>query len=100
MILRDWTSDGYRDVARVASLRTGLRFGPERRAAVEAGIRLAMDRASLADPRDFLELLLTDPKAMDELAVEITGGESAFYRRGKAALSPWGMTLLSPHWFR
>jgi chemotaxis protein methyltransferase CheR len=60
--------------------RTGLSFPPSRRTLAEAGVRRMAERAAVADPLRYRELLVSDPAAMDELVAELTVGETYFFR--------------------
>lgn len=81
-------------IAAILERRTGLSFAPGREAVVEAGIRRAMQRAGILDPRRYLEVLeaSSDPgpgapgerapgqAPLDDLADELTVGETYFFR--------------------
>lgn len=60
--------------------RMGLVFGESRRSALEAGLATAMGRARLSDPQRYLECLQAQPELIDDLAGEITVGETYFFR--------------------
>ena len=75
-----WSDPAYEAVADLLVQRTGLLFGPARRQGAEAGIRRAMGRARIGDPRRYLELLAADAAALDDLVVELTIGETYFFR--------------------
>jgi chemotaxis protein methyltransferase CheR len=75
-----WTHPGYEAVAELLVQRTGLVFGPTRRASAETGIQRAMSRARVAVPERYLELLNTNADALDDLVVELTVGETYFFR--------------------
>ena len=75
-----WSDPAYEAVADLLVRRTGLLFGPPRRLGAEAGIRRAMGRARVADPTRYLDLLNADAAALDDLVVELTVGETYFFR--------------------
>ena len=75
-----WTNPAYEAVADLLVRRTGLVFGPTRRDSAEAGMRRAMGRAGVRDPERYRELLETDATVLDDLVVELTVGETYFFR--------------------
>ncbi len=66
--------------AELVRRRTGLVFGEARRSAFEAGLARAMRRARLTEPEVYLARLDTQPAFLDDLAGEITVGETYFFR--------------------
>jgi len=60
--------------------RTGLVFIQSRRPAFESGLLTCMRRAGLSDLRIYLERLAESPALSDDLAAEITVGETYFLR--------------------
>lgn len=60
--------------------RTGLSFPLTRREAMEAVIRRAMTRWTGNDAERYAAILACDPRALDELANELTVGETYFFR--------------------
>jgi len=70
----------YEEVARLVAGRTGLAFTRGRWQCAEVGIRRAMVRAGLADVARYRELLAADANALDDLIVELTVGETYFFR--------------------
>jgi chemotaxis protein methyltransferase CheR len=71
------------DVAAVLRLlgeRTGLHFDPGRRATAAAGVRRALVRAGAASCADYLSLLQGDAQVFDDLVVDLTVGETYFFR--------------------
>lgn len=70
----------YDPVLRLLRERTGLHFPPARRESAEQGIRRALARARLADPQRYPDLLAANPAALDDLLVELTVGETYFFR--------------------
>lgn len=75
-----WTHPAYEAVAQLLGTRTGLSFSTHRQDSVEHGIRRAMNRAGVADPHRYHELLGVDAAALDDLIVELTVGETYFLR--------------------
>ncbi len=70
----------YAAVADLLRRRAGLSFPPVRRDAAELGIRRAMVRAGVGDPDQYREHLERDADAFDDLLVELTVGETYFFR--------------------
>jgi chemotaxis protein methyltransferase CheR len=75
-----WTHPAYEAVAQVLNARTGLSFAPHRQDSAEQGIRRAMARAGITDPARYRTLLEDDHRALDDLIVELTVGETYFFR--------------------
>ena len=75
-----WSHPGFEAVADLLVRRTGLAFGPTRQAAAEVGIRRALGRARVADLERYADLLAGDADALDDLIVELTVGETYFFR--------------------
>jgi chemotaxis protein methyltransferase CheR len=75
-----WSQPAFGEVARLVGSRTGLVFPPTRHESVELGIRQAMARVGVADPDHYRELLAADASALDDLVVELTVGETYFFR--------------------
>jgi chemotaxis protein methyltransferase CheR len=75
-----WTDPRYEDVVRRLGARTGLSFRPQSRNAVEEGVRRAMARCGLSDLGAFGALLECDVSALEHLVVELTVGETYFFR--------------------
>jgi chemotaxis protein methyltransferase CheR len=80
VMTRAWGHPSYEAVVHLLGTRTGLAFAPERRAAVEQGIRAAMARAGIADPAQYQRRVATDDAVLDDLIVELTVGETYFFR--------------------
>ena len=76
----NWTHPGYEAVATLLGKRTGLMFPPGRRDAAERGIRRAMERAHIGDPKRYHELIGRADNVFDDLVVELTIGETYFFR--------------------
>ncbi len=60
--------------------RTGLVFIPDRRPGAELGVRRAMGRAGVADPERYRAMVAGSESLLDDLLVELTVGETYFYR--------------------
>ena len=75
-----WTHPAFEAVADLLVRRTGLVFGPTRRDGAEAGMRRAMGRAGVREPERYRDLLEADADALDDLVVELTVGETYFFR--------------------
>ena len=75
-----WTNPAFEAVADLLVRRTGLVFGPTRRDGAEAGMRRAMGRAGVREPERYRDLLEADADALDDLVVELTVGETYFFR--------------------
>ncbi len=76
----NWTHPAYEDVIRLLGERTGLTFPPQRHDSAEQGIRRAMNRAGIADLSQYPTVLESDSEALDDLIVELTVGETYFFR--------------------
>jgi len=74
-----WTTPTYEAIARVVNGRAGLTLALRAESA-EAGIRRAMARAGLRDMVHYRGLLEVDADAFDDLIVELTVGETYFFR--------------------
>lgn len=75
-----WTDPNFESIVRLLGARTGLSIPLARHGAVETGIRRAMSRAGGADLRAYCALLEADAAAFDDLVVELTIGETYFFR--------------------
>jgi chemotaxis protein methyltransferase CheR len=75
-----WSSFSFESVADLLARRTGLVFPDARLAGVETGIRRAMARAGVADPGRYRDLVEKSSAALDDLVVELTVGETYFFR--------------------
>ncbi|MBV9124765.1 MAG: chemotaxis protein CheR [Planctomycetes bacterium] len=60
--------------------RTGLSFPANRRDSARLGIRRAMKRAGVTDLEAYFGELQNDPRVFDDLVVELTVGETYFFR--------------------
>jgi chemotaxis protein methyltransferase CheR len=67
-------------VVQLLGQRTGLSFSPQRHDSAEQGIRRAMSRASVSDLERYRALIERDERALDDLIVELTVGETYFFR--------------------
>jgi chemotaxis protein methyltransferase CheR len=75
-----WTHPAYEALVRLLGERTGLSFPPQRHESAEQGVRRAMARAGVADPEGYRALVERDAQALDDLVVELTVGETYFFR--------------------
>lgn len=75
-----WSRPAFHDLARRVAGRTGLHFPPDRRPGAEVGIRRAMARARQPDADRYLDWVLDNPAALDDLVAELTIGETYFFR--------------------
>jgi chemotaxis protein methyltransferase CheR len=75
-----WSAPAFETLARLLALRTGLVFPDDRRPGVELGIRRAMERAGVDDPRSYCDRLERDAGLFDDLVGELTIGETYFFR--------------------
>lgn len=67
-------------VIRLVRERAGLVFRPDQRASVDQAIRRQMKAAGLEDPAAYMNLLLREMTVWDNLLVELTVGETYFFR--------------------
>jgi chemotaxis protein methyltransferase CheR len=74
-----WTHPAFGAIADLVGVRTGLAFAPDRRPAVELGIRRSMQRAGVTDVERYRRRVGEDP-LFDELVGELTIGETYFFR--------------------
>ena len=70
----------YEAIAELLVTRSGLSFPPGRQDSAERGIRRAMHRAGVGDPAQYRHRIIRDEKAFDDLIVELTVGETYFFR--------------------
>jgi chemotaxis protein methyltransferase CheR len=75
-----WTHPTYASVARLLEERTGLSFPPQRQETAEQGMRRAMTRAGITEPTRYQARVAHDAAALDDLIVELTVGETYFFR--------------------
>jgi len=77
---QDWSSPECEQIARLLVTRTGLAFSPPRIETAEAGMQRAMTRAGVTDLARYRTLLEHDADAFDDLVVELSVGETYFFR--------------------
>ena len=75
-----WSDPSFERLASMLGTRTGLVFIPDRRAGAELGVRRAMERAGVADPERYRLMVAGNESLLDDLLVELTVGETYFYR--------------------
>lgn len=75
-----WDEHTFDSIMRLFRVRTGLVVRPEQRENAKRGIERAMARSKLADAAKYARLLEFDVEALDNLIVELTVGETYFYR--------------------
>jgi chemotaxis protein methyltransferase CheR len=75
-----WTDDDYESIMRIFGARTGLTFRPTQRESTQLGIAKAMHRTGMSDLSAYAALLAYDVDALDNLIVELTVGETYFFR--------------------
>lgn len=80
MTTATWTDPAYEGVAELLCARTGLTFTPNRLRDAEVGIGRAMTRAGITEVARYLHLLQTERVPLDDLIVELTVGETYFFR--------------------
>ena len=76
----DWTNSHYEAVVKLLNVRTGLTFRPDQRDSTEAGIQRALERSRAGSLGEFVDWLEFDVQALDNLVVELTVGETYFFR--------------------
>jgi chemotaxis protein methyltransferase CheR len=76
----NWSHPTFESIAALLSRRTGLSFTSLRQASAEQGIRRAMRRTGVTDLDTYARLLREEGAAFDELIVELTVGETYFFR--------------------
>lgn len=75
-----WSDPLFANIASFASERTGLVFPPHRRTAIELSIRKLMADRGLTDLGRYDRLVRMSAEALDDLIVELTIGETYFFR--------------------
>ena len=78
-----WSHPSFEALAGLLGSRTGLVFIPDRRPGAELGIRRAMGRAGVDDPDRYRVMVAGSEPLLDDLLVELTVGETYFYREPK-----------------
>jgi chemotaxis protein methyltransferase CheR len=76
----NWSHPAFQQVARIVSDESGLSFVAAPYADVEARIRRAMARTNISDVRQYAALLETNALPLDDLLIELTVGETYFFR--------------------
>ncbi|NVJ04071.1 chemotaxis protein CheR [Myxococcus sp. AM001] len=74
-----WSHPGYAEVLALVEERAGL-VPPSCPASAEEGIARAMERAGLKDFDAYRARLTEEPAALDDLLIELTVGETYFFR--------------------
>ncbi len=75
-----WTHPAYEALARLLGRHAGLHFPADRAEAAESGFRRAMSRAGVREPAEYQVLVEGDARALADLVVEMTVGETYFFR--------------------
>jgi chemotaxis protein methyltransferase CheR len=75
-----WSDPAFEEVVTLLGIRSGLAFPENRHDSAEQGIRRAMRRAGVGSLHGYRELVETDAGALDDLLVELTVGETYFFR--------------------
>jgi chemotaxis protein methyltransferase CheR len=75
-----WSHPAFAGLADLLATRTGLAFAPGRRPGAENGIRRAMARAGETVPAMYCRRVAGEPDLLDDLIVELTVGETYFFR--------------------
>jgi chemotaxis protein methyltransferase CheR len=78
-----WSHPGFEQVAQIVSARTGLSFAASGLIDAEARIRRAMARVNAPDVSRFLALVETDQLTLDDLVIDLTVGETYFFRESQ-----------------
>lgn len=75
-----WSKDGYREIAKIVRLESGLTFPVNRRPSAERAINIAMHAVSVADLCDYKKLLLANRAYLNSLIDDLVVGETYFFR--------------------
>lgn len=75
-----WSDPGFARIVRLAAERAGLFFPDSRRDITESAIRRAMTHARITDAGAFSELIASDAAAFADALMELTVGETYFFR--------------------
>ena len=78
-----WSRPEYAAIVQWLGERAGLMFRPDQRETVEDGVRRVMKRVGVDDLQEFAEKLRRDPPTFSELIIELTVGETFFFREPK-----------------
>ena len=76
----EWSDSGYEALGRLLAERAGLSFDGARLRALEAETARAMELAGVDTLLAYVELVAADQAALDDLLMEITVGETFFFR--------------------
>ncbi|MCB9873461.1 MAG: hypothetical protein H6821_04710 [Planctomycetaceae bacterium] len=76
----NWTDEAYESILSILGARTGLAFREAQREATKIGIANAMKRSGVAESSAYAKLLVHDVEALENLIVELTVGETYFFR--------------------
>ncbi len=76
----DWHNSELAAVVRLIGARTGLSFRENQQDRVMDGIRRAMKRSGIENLKDYRRFLETGAEALDDIVVELTVGETYFFR--------------------
>ena len=77
-----WSSPAYEQIARVVTERSGMDCRAPLRRQIEHRIRTAKERAHISDLTDYAKQLAEDDAAFDDLMIELSVGETYFFRDG------------------
>ena len=75
-----WTDGAYESIMQIFAARTGLTFRSAQRESTQLGIARTMKRMGVSDAFAYATLLAHDVEALDKLIVELTVGETYFFR--------------------
>lgn len=75
-----WTDEAFDSIVSIFGTRTGLAYRSTQREATKLGIARAMQRTGTTDLSAYATLLKYDVDALDTLIVELTIGETYFFR--------------------
>jgi chemotaxis protein methyltransferase CheR len=75
-----WSHPAYEALADLVARHAGLAFPAPRTDLAEVGMRRAMTRAGVPHPEEYRALVAVNPQALDDLIVELTVGETYFFR--------------------
>jgi len=75
-----WTHPAYAALADLVARHAGLFFSAQRTDTAELGMRRAMTRAGVHDPEAYQLQVAARREALDDLIVELTVGETYFFR--------------------
>ncbi len=78
--IKSWTHPLFETVTRLMEAKTGLVFRSHRYEEVEEAARLAMARMGIPDLEHYLQRLSSESALVEDLAAQLTVGESYFFR--------------------